>query len=240
MVDIISRAPTCPLLIAGIILLSGSAFATGPEVVESPVPVEAIDGSISGYDWASREEHAHILLRGDQAVHLFDLDTIATPFLDIEVTGLSPGRLHALKSPEMREGYRYYANGGGMAVFWSIPADAGVWTLVDNATGDVILTLTMFEATGVTAPERMYMYHCYCYMARMDPRSATHRDVARTIEQAAFSWSTLVSVGTTNCFEHSIKVHAKASGGQAVSSSIGGDFTYTHAACDTIVSGEDQ
>ena len=67
---------------------SAADIPAGARLVDAPVPAPAVDGSIQGYDWASREDSTHILLDANSPAASYSLDDVLTLLMDVRSSGL--------------------------------------------------------------------------------------------------------------------------------------------------------
>lgn len=219
----------------------------GAVLVDPPLAAPPVQVLTPGYDWSSRADHTHVPLDVANAAGEWVVSTpVSTTFVDLEIPGLLPGRDYDLLGPvgdlrTTRTGPQ------GNAIFWSLVYEPATWVLVDAATGESIASIRIPETPDAEdlLPDEPTAY-CPCGnpwqrgAKTKPPPKATSTDPdqkALTLEQAAFSFTNLVKVAATTCFDHDIKVQAKVSGGMAgYSGTAGGDYSYSHHVCDTIVS----
>lgn len=205
--------------------------------VTPPVPGPTWDTTIVGYDWASRENHTHVPILVNAPLITQSLDAIPGPFMDVELAGLAPLRMYKFAGSE-GDILRSEANPLGTAVFWSMYVKPGVWTLIDETTTQEVAAIEFTETPSLgTTRGGGVLYRCYACWPPPPPRPyETLGQTAPTITQAAFSFTPYGTVAVTTCYDHSVRVDAKVSGGSAAQSNVGGDYHFSSGACDSVSS----
>lgn len=223
-----ARAPAIGLTVLALLL---------PPVVsadESPsIPVAGtLDRVFEGYDWEARAPFvAHVVKSARPFVSTIDLGEIDTGALDLEVCDLMPFRTYRIAGPDLPQTSR--SDERGCAVFWTIPAEPGEWTVFTEWAPEATTTIVL-TPRSVSIP----MAFCpWCPWEQPPPRAKPPRPTGSeygesglVVEQAAYSFTEGVLVKVTNEWTHSVKVSAVVSGEMAgAEATAGGDISETVA-----------
>lgn len=218
------------------IALLTTAQASAPTSA-APVATAAFDFA-AGYDWGGRVNQTHLVADALPLASVVDATEVTTPYIDLEITGLMPWR-----SYELTIGIRshpVFSNSGGRGVAWSIPTESAAWTLVDLVSGEPVSEFVIHARL----PAESGLFLCgppgpVCPNPQTQvtygppqPRWTDALEDALAIEQGAYSFTPEVRVRTVECIDHDIRVHAKASGGQAaMPGTAGASYDYHTNVC---------
>lgn len=231
--------------------------ASSSSVVESVTPTIGP----TGFDWNSRENHTHVQVDGTRTTQTVWWSDIRAPWMDVEVTGMDAGKLYRISHSESGDSFLANTTAYGVAVFWSLRAYTGTWTISPELSALVVSSFTVanpppqlgtsrniYTSQGPTWYDWCVYWGWCSYGGSGDdedpdpPKPVTsHYEQGWVTQQAASSWSSDVTVTTTSCTSHTVKVDKWVSGGKAgIKGTAGASFSYDTQFCDTISSRGDR
>lgn len=216
-----------------------------PLVEADSIPVEVPPMDVEpGYDWSSRIHSTKLALDATPLASLLDATNVTTPNIDLLVTSLMPWRSYHLTAGI--SGQDIYSDGFGTAVAWNLPAQTATWALLDGISGEPV---TSFSVVGPppeldnleprpTPQSGHILVPCSCYRYRPpQPEYSEPLEDGFAIVQGAYSFTPDVTIETSECYDHSVTLEAKATAGLASEGgTAGGAYTFRETICVKIVS----
>lgn len=203
-----------------------------------PTPVEPPETFVSGYNWAERLEHTHLVVDGFMLYSIVNATSVTTPYIDLEMTGLMPWRPYELAVGVLHRAV--HTDGRGRGVAWSVPTLSAQWVLTDRLSGEPVTMITVVApAPDVSAPESGGIICYRCPSTTYSPPQPVYSDPLEqgmSIEQGAYSFDPTILIRIEGCWNHGMSIDAKASGGIAARGGAGAQYNYQTSECITFAS----
>lgn len=209
----------------------------------------------TGFDWAARVDHTHVMADANRATTHIPLDKIVTAYVDIELTGLQASLPVVIQTTAGRV-HNDAAYSDGKLVVWHLEATPMTLTVTDAASGDVLTNVVMSYLAdaldGLDAPKSNYPPQSgktsdaqRQAKARPcgacgdpgsvweDPYSYTYtREAVPMYVNGAASFTDDITIRVDACWEHANAIGFHVSGGYAAASgTAGGAKTHTREVC---------
>lgn len=224
--------------IAILLILAATLVAVGTAGAEAEAPpqVSIATGPLdTGYNWASHADATHVVTSALPLYSVIDASEFTTPRLDVEFTDLMPWRSYDLVLGPLKRAV--YADGSGHGVAWNVLNEPAAWTLIDRRSGEpvtiVTVTPSLLRPQTEDCTDQWPCCHptCQITIVSSDPIQQDTSD-GLVLEQGAYSFTDSATVTVNGCWDHSISVEAKASGGiAAYETSAGVTLTYEDGDC---------
>lgn len=224
-----------PIALTIALVSSPSGLAEASSIPVAVPPIEVAPG----YDWSSRVHSTKLTIDATPLASVLDATNVTTPNIDLVITGLMPWRTYHLTAGAWEQGL--YSDAFGQAVAWNLPAMTATWMLVDGISGEPVTSISVMGPEATTAdiefspvPQSGQIYvPCGCYRYRPpQPVYSEPLEVGDAIVQGAYSFTPDVTIETSECYEHSVTLEAKATAGFASNEgTAGGAYTFQDQFC---------